>query len=111
MLRCTSRSCIGGASTDLRRFSEFVPSRSRRPRRSRPGWGRDAPRSPRRPRDPPHFLAAPGLQSGAFMLLDNEKGHLLLATLARNWWMIGARGVLAIVFGLLLLLRPGTPLD
>jgi len=45
------------------------------------------------------------------MRRGNEMGHLLLATLARNWWMIGARGVLAVVFGLLLLLRPGTPLD
>jgi uncharacterized membrane protein HdeD (DUF308 family) len=45
------------------------------------------------------------------MIGERSKSERLLATLARNWWMIAARGVLAILFGLLLLLRPGTPLD
>ena len=46
MLRCSSRSCIGGASTDLRRFSQFFPARSRRPRRARPGLGSRRPTIP-----------------------------------------------------------------
>jgi uncharacterized membrane protein HdeD (DUF308 family) len=45
------------------------------------------------------------------MSAGGSKGERLLATLGRNWWMIGARGALAIAFGVLLLLRPGTPLD
>jgi uncharacterized membrane protein HdeD (DUF308 family) len=32
---------------------------------------------------------------------------LLVALLARNWWAIGLRGVLAIVFGLIALFLPG----
>ncbi|MGO9769299.1 MAG: HdeD family acid-resistance protein [Roseiarcus sp.] len=32
---------------------------------------------------------------------------LLVALLARNWWAIGVRGVLAIVFGLIALFLPG----
>lgn len=31
----------------------------------------------------------------------------MLGTLGRNWWMVGARGLLAIMFGLVVLLRPG----
>src|SRR5690348_10027989 len=42
---------------------------------------------------------------------EGARRERLLATLARNWWMIGARGILAILFGLLLLRRPGTSLD
>ncbi len=45
------------------------------------------------------------------MTEGRSRPERLLATLARNWWMIGARGVLAILFGLVLLLRPATPLD
>ena len=33
--------------------------------------------------------------------------HILLTTLGQNWWMVGARGLLACLFGLALLLRPG----
>jgi uncharacterized membrane protein HdeD (DUF308 family) len=33
--------------------------------------------------------------------------HILLTTLGANWWMVGARGLLAILFGLAVLLRPG----
>jgi len=32
---------------------------------------------------------------------------LLAALLARNWWAIGIRGVLAVVFGLIALFLPG----
>ena len=35
----------------------------------------------------------------------------MLTTLGRNWWMVGARGVLAILFGLAVLLRPGLSLN
>ena len=45
------------------------------------------------------------------MISDRPVGHVLLATLGRNWWMVGARGALAILFGILLLLRPTLPLD
>lgn len=45
------------------------------------------------------------------MISDRPVGHVLLATLGRNWWMVGARGALAILFGILLLLRPGVPLN
>jgi uncharacterized membrane protein HdeD (DUF308 family) len=39
------------------------------------------------------------------MMSDRPDAHVLLATLGRNWWMVGARGALAILFGVLLLLR------
>jgi uncharacterized membrane protein HdeD (DUF308 family) len=45
------------------------------------------------------------------MMTDRPAGPALVATLAKNWWMVGARGVLAILFGLALLLRPATPLN
>jgi len=44
-------------------------------------------------------------------MADTPDGPVLLATLARNWWMVGARGALAILFGLALLLRPAVPLN
>jgi len=37
--------------------------------------------------------------------------QLLLVTLARNWWMVGVRGGLAILFGVVLLLSPSIPLN
>ena len=45
------------------------------------------------------------------MISDRPDGHALLVTLGKNWWMVGARGALAILFGALLLLRPGTSLN
>jgi uncharacterized membrane protein HdeD (DUF308 family) len=45
------------------------------------------------------------------MINDRPDGHALLVTLGKNWWMVGARGVLAILFGALLLLRPATSLN
>jgi uncharacterized membrane protein HdeD (DUF308 family) len=45
------------------------------------------------------------------MTSDRPDTHVLLATLGRNWWMVGARCTLAILFGVLLLLRPTIPLD
>lgn len=45
------------------------------------------------------------------MISDRPEGHVLLTTLGKNWWMVGARGALAILFGILLLLRPTTSLD
>jgi uncharacterized membrane protein HdeD (DUF308 family) len=45
------------------------------------------------------------------MMSDRPDTHVLLATLGRNWWMVGARGALAILFGVLLLLRPDVPLN
>jgi uncharacterized membrane protein HdeD (DUF308 family) len=36
---------------------------------------------------------------------------ILLTTLGTNWWMIAARGMLAILFGLAILLRPALPLN
>lgn len=42
---------------------------------------------------------------------DGIQSHVLLATLARNWWMVGARGALAILFGAVLLLNPSMPLN
>jgi uncharacterized membrane protein HdeD (DUF308 family) len=36
--------------------------------------------------------------------------HILLTTLGKNWWMVGARGLLAILLGLAVLLRPGLSL-
>ena len=35
----------------------------------------------------------------------------MLTTLGRSWWMVGARGLLAILFGLAVLLRPGLSLN
>jgi uncharacterized membrane protein HdeD (DUF308 family) len=45
--------------------------------------------------------------------MTNGRGHdhLLLATLATNWWMVAARGALAILFGLAVLFRPALPLN
>lgn len=40
--------------------------------------------------------------------LDDQ--HLLV-TLARNWWMVGVRGALAILFGAVLLLSPSVPFN
>jgi uncharacterized membrane protein HdeD (DUF308 family) len=37
--------------------------------------------------------------------------HILLTTLGKNWWMVAARGVLAILLGLVILLRPGLPFN
>ena len=45
------------------------------------------------------------------MISDRPDGHALLVTLGKNWWMVGARGGLAILFGALLLLRPATSLN
>ncbi len=45
------------------------------------------------------------------MISDRPHGHFLLVTLGKNWWMIVARGALAILFGALLLLRPATSLN
>jgi uncharacterized membrane protein HdeD (DUF308 family) len=41
--------------------------------------------------------------------MTNGRGtdHILLTTLGKNWWMVAARGVLAILLGLVILLRPG----
>ena len=36
---------------------------------------------------------------------------LVLAPLARNWWVFALRGVIAILFGVLAFLRPGTTLE
>jgi uncharacterized membrane protein HdeD (DUF308 family) len=45
--------------------------------------------------------------------MTNGRGHdhLLLATLGTNWWMVAARGALAILFGLAVLFRPALPLN
>jgi uncharacterized membrane protein HdeD (DUF308 family) len=45
------------------------------------------------------------------MINARPDGHALLVTLAKNWWMVGARGALAVLFGALLLLRPATSLN
>ena len=37
--------------------------------------------------------------------------HILLTTLGQNWWMVGARGLLACLFGLAVLLQPGLSLN
>jgi uncharacterized membrane protein HdeD (DUF308 family) len=42
---------------------------------------------------------------------DGTESHALLATLGRNWWMVGARGALAILFGAVLLLKPSLSLN
>ncbi|HUP35681.1 MAG TPA: hypothetical protein VNC82_09620 [Candidatus Limnocylindria bacterium] len=44
------------------------------------------------------------------MINGRGTDHILLATLGKNWWMVGIRGVLAILFGLTILLRPGLSL-
>lgn len=45
--------------------------------------------------------------------MTNGRGNdqILLTTLGKNWWMLAARGVLALLFGLTLLLRPAAPLN
>jgi len=45
------------------------------------------------------------------MISDRPDAPVLLATLGKNWWMVGARGALAILFGMLLLLQPTISLD
>jgi uncharacterized membrane protein HdeD (DUF308 family) len=45
------------------------------------------------------------------MINERPAGQVLLTTLGENWWMVGARGALAILFGVLLLLRPAMTLD
>ncbi len=45
------------------------------------------------------------------MISDRPERHVFLTTLGKNWWMVGARGTLAVLFGMLLLLRPTIPLD
>jgi uncharacterized membrane protein HdeD (DUF308 family) len=45
------------------------------------------------------------------MISDRPERRVLLTTLGRNWWMVGARAALAVLFGVLLLLRPTIPLD
>jgi uncharacterized membrane protein HdeD (DUF308 family) len=37
--------------------------------------------------------------------------HIMLTTLGQNWWMVGARGLLACLLGLAVLLRPGLSLN
>lgn len=37
--------------------------------------------------------------------------HILLTTLGQNWWMVGARGLLASLLGLAVLLQPGLSLN
>jgi uncharacterized membrane protein HdeD (DUF308 family) len=45
------------------------------------------------------------------MINDRGTDHLLLTTLGKNWWMVAARGVFAILFGAMILLRPALPLN
>jgi len=45
------------------------------------------------------------------MINERNPGHLLLTTLSQNWWMVCARGLLAILLGLAILLRPGLSLN
>jgi uncharacterized membrane protein HdeD (DUF308 family) len=45
------------------------------------------------------------------MINGRGTDHILLATLGKNWWMVGVRGALAILFGLAVLLRPDPPLN
>ncbi len=44
-------------------------------------------------------------------MINGGPGYLVLATLGRNWWMVAARGLLAILFGLAVLLRPELPFN
>jgi hypothetical protein len=44
------------------------------------------------------------------MIGERLAGHILLTTLGKNWCMVGARGALAILFGVLLVLRPAMTL-
>jgi uncharacterized membrane protein HdeD (DUF308 family) len=45
--------------------------------------------------------------------MNNGQGpdHLLLTALGKNWWMVTARGVLAILLGAMILLRPALPFN
>jgi hypothetical protein len=45
------------------------------------------------------------------MINSQSPDHLLLTTLGKNWWMVAARGAFAILFGAMILLRPGLPLN
>jgi uncharacterized membrane protein HdeD (DUF308 family) len=45
------------------------------------------------------------------MINSQSTDHLLLTTLGKNWWMVAARGAFAILFGAMILLRPGLPLN
>ena len=40
-----------------------------------------------------------------------QSNLIMLTTLGKNWWMVAARGVLAILFGVVILLRPGLSLN
>lgn len=42
---------------------------------------------------------------------EGIRSHVLLTTLATNWWMVGIRGALAILFGAVLLLKPSLSLN
>lgn len=42
---------------------------------------------------------------------EETGGEILLATLGRNWWMVGVRGALAILFGASILLWLGLPFN
>lgn len=44
-------------------------------------------------------------------MIRSGRGDQLLATLGTNWWMVAARGVLAMLFGLATLLWPALPLN
>lgn len=44
-------------------------------------------------------------------MINSGTDHILLTTLGKNWWMIAVRGVLAILFGVILLLRPALPFN
>src|SRR6516162_6004711 len=44
-------------------------------------------------------------------MLKEERTMLVLAQLARNWWVFVLRGVVAILFGVLAFLRPGITLE
>ena len=44
-------------------------------------------------------------------MINRGTDHIFLTALAKNWWMIAARGVLAILFGVIVLLRPALPFN
>jgi uncharacterized membrane protein HdeD (DUF308 family) len=44
-------------------------------------------------------------------MINSGTDHILLTTLGKNWWMIAARGVLAILFGVIVLLWPALPFN